>query len=128
MAMDTRELGSFALDHQNGRLNEEWHKDLQGGEAMRTFREMIDNSAVLGGWYTLFEFLLRQANLRVDAGRDADSARKERDRIMESLNDMETTPEQIVGEIASAGAFGFAVWEIVYKIRRGPDELDDLGE
>src|SRR5688572_639513 len=97
MSISLEEVGSLALEQYQGELHDEWRTDLQGSAAMKKFREMVDESAPLGGWYTIFEFLVRQADLRVDAGRDAPSAIIERDRIDESFKDMETPVDQIVG-------------------------------
>ncbi len=125
MSLSLDEFGTIGLKQSGGRLNEEWHEDLQGSDAMLMYREMIDNSAVLGGWYTLFEFLIRQADLRVDAGAKTASAEAEAQKIRESLDDMDTPIETIIGEITSAGPFGFALWEKVFKLRRGPDETEE---
>lgn len=124
MTVSLSELGSNAIEQYQGEVHEEWRTDLQGSSAMKKYREMIDESPVLGGWYTIFEFLLRQANLRVDAGREAASAKAERERIDESFKDMKTPTDVLIGEIASGGPFGFGVWEKVFKIRRGPGETD----
>lgn len=118
------EIGTTGLDHAGGMINEEWNQDLQGSAAMRKFREMVDNSAVLGGWFALTELLIRQVDLRVDAGRDADSARAERDRIRESFDDMENPVDVIISEISSSLPFGFDVHEKLFKLRRGPEESD----
>lgn len=121
--VDMREIGSIGIDHMGGRVIDEWHRDLQGVGALKLFREMIDNG-IAGAWYSLFELLVRQGRPRVDRGRDAPSAELERDRIHESLHDMLTPLDVIVGESALGGAFGFVDWEKVFKVRRGPEEID----
>lgn len=124
MTVDLGEIGTAGFDHSGGRLQDEWHRDLQGPDAIRTFREMVDNMGVLGGYHALAELLLRQVGIRVDAGADTPAAKKERDRIEESIKDMKTPTDLVIGEMASSLWAGFDVHEIEYKIRRGPNETD----
>jgi hypothetical protein len=117
-------IGTTGIEHYRGEIREEWDREMQGRQATKIYREMEDNIAVIGAFPALIEFLMRQVTLRVDARNESAEAIDERDRIDESLNDMETSLHNFFSEFVTGLVYGFVPFEKVYKMRRGPEQSD----
>lgn len=117
-------IGTTGVEHYRGEIREEWDRELQGRQGVKIYREMEDNIAVIGAFPALIEFLMRQVTLRVDAKQETPEAIDERDRIEESINDMETSLHGFFSEFVTGLIYGFVPFEKIYKMRRGPRQSD----
>ncbi len=118
-------IGSTGLQQSGGFVTEEFLLELAGQRGAKVYREMSDNSAVIGAILFALTMLLRQAEWTVQAADDSDEAQEEADFLKGVLfEDMEVTWESVVAEICSMFPYGYAPMEIVYKRRGGTDTSD----
>ena len=116
-------IGHTGLNYTSGSINEEWLTKLSGDRAIRVYKEMRDNDAIVGSVLYAIKALVRQVPWAVEENH---SGHPQAERAAEFLrecafDDMSLTWEDLVSEILSMLVFGFSAFEIVYKIRRGPD-------
>lgn len=113
------EFGTTGLAASGGFIVEEWLPKLRGLRAVRVYREMWDNDAIVSAILLLIEMMIKQAEWRVEPAGE-DNAQLEAAEFLESaLDDMSHTWEDFLGEALSMLPFGWAYHETVYKIRRG---------
>jgi hypothetical protein len=121
---DLSQIASPGLDFSGGLVYDSTIRELQGPRQFRIYREMADHSAVIGGCLLAFEMLIRKVKWTVEPG-DASSEEQERAEIIQSfLDDMSVSWPDTVTEILSMLVYGWSYMEVVYKIRKGPDEKD----
>ena len=114
-ALTFTEVGSTGLRQYSGWIREEFLLQLQGRQAARVYREMLDNSPDVGGAMLAITGAMRKVAWRTDPADDTPEAQEMAD-FAESLRfDMSGTWEDFVAEALSILAFGFAPHKIVYK-------------
>lgn len=103
-----------------GYVYDEPLRDLSAFRQKQIFREMRDNDAVIGSLFFALEMILRKAEWHVEAGpgKKGDIYAEFVDSCMK---DMSHTWEDLIAESVSMFAFGFSLFETVYKRRLGPD-------
>tara|TARA_Y100001938_G_scaffold150907_1_gene244305 strand:+ start:964 stop:2316 length:1353 start_codon:yes stop_codon:yes gene_type:complete len=116
-------IGHTGLNYTGGYINEEWLTKLSGDRAIRAYKEMRDNDAIIGAILYAIKSLVRQVPWAVEENH---SGHPQAERAAEFLrecafDDMSLTWEDLISEIMSMLVFGFSAFEIVYKVRRGPD-------
>lgn len=117
-------LGVSGLEQYGGRVAEEWLVRLQDERGLRVYREMADNDATVGSILFSVEMLLRNVDWRVEPFSD-DPLHLEQAEFVESLlDDMSITWADFVSEALTMLVYGFAPFEIVYKLREGPQQRD----
>lgn len=113
------EVGISGLKRFSGFVQEEFVRDLTGRKGMRVYREMKDNSAMVGACLGAIEGICRQVSWHVKPVSD-DSADVAAAAFVEScLHDMSSTWTDTLSEILTMLPFGFAFHELVYKKRAG---------
>jgi hypothetical protein len=118
------ELGATGLKRAGGYLDEEFLPALKGTKGVQVYREMADNSPVVGSLMFTIDRLLRNVDWRVDpAGKDRDAA-KAANLVETSMEDMSHTWDDFISEVLSMLPYGWAWHEIVYKRCVGPWETD----
>lgn len=123
-------LGSTGLKHYSGYIVEEFLKELAGPAGIRKFREMSDNDPTIGAFLYAIEMLMRASEWKVepakgDSDNFAEAAQAEAEFLEGALfKDMSHSWEDFIAEGMSFLTYGWAYFETVYKIRRGPDEAD----
>jgi hypothetical protein len=118
--MLTRDIGSSGLRQYAGWVREEFLRALLGREAQRVYREMSDNSPVVGAVLFAITQAMRKVEWREEPASDAPEA-AEAAAFARSLRfDMSHPWEDHVVEALSMLTYGFAPHEIVYKRRLGP--------
>jgi len=116
------ELGQGGTNTKDGTIrSDEFLPDLKGKRAIRKFREMRDNDSTIGAIMYATEQVLRDVDYYVEPANDSDEAKKEADFVKSVLEDMEHTLDDHISEALSHLTFGFSIFEVVYKRRRGPD-------
>jgi hypothetical protein len=119
---DMVEIGATGLKRTGGYIQEEFLQELRGQRGAKVYREMADNSAVLGGCLYAIEQLISGVDWRVDPVEQKDTKSQEyAEFIKGAMDDMSRSWEECVSEILSMLVYGYAPMEIVYKRRQGPD-------
>jgi len=125
-ALNFQSIGATGLQRYGTYLNDEWHKKLQGRQAIVTYREMKDQSAVIGALVWAIEALIRQAPHSVKPAGDQPEEQRYADHVTSCLDDMSHTWASFISELVSMVWGGFSCHELVYKLRRGPDAPAEL--
>jgi hypothetical protein len=113
------EVGSSGLRVFGGYVREEFATNLIGRQATTVYREMMDNSPIIGAIMFAIEGAMRKVEWRVLPG-DGKAGDKEI-AFVESLRvDMENSWADFVVEALSMLGYGYSVHETVYKRRNGP--------
>lgn len=122
------QIGDTGLPITGLRPDTEWHRELRGTRGVRQFREMSDNSSVIGGALYAAEVLIRQATWEFVAADESSSEAKEvADKANTMLHDMENTWPEVLSDILTMLSFGWSLHVDSYKIRRGPTTGPDGG-
>ena len=114
-----RDAGSYGLRQYSGYTREEFLRALQGREAARTYREMGDNSAIVGAVLFAVIQLMRKVTWRVNPVSDKPEAQQEAEFVESLMEDMSHTWDDFMVESLSMLRFGYSIHEIVYKRRMG---------
>lgn len=123
-AAEFQEFGATGLRQYSGYVREEWLRSLIGRKGMLTLREMRDNDPIIAAVFTAVEMLLRPVKFRIDPADEKNpDDKKAADFIQSNFADMEHSWPDFMADALSFLQFGFGVYEIVYKYRRG--ESDD---
>lgn len=114
------EYGAPGLKQYSGYVREEWMPQLIGRKGILTLKEMRDNHPIIGAIFFAIEMLLRGVSYTVEA-EDPENADDiaAADFVESCIGDMEQSWPGLIAEILTFLLFGFAVHEIVYKVRRG---------
>jgi hypothetical protein len=114
--MANGEVGASGLNVSAGNLQEELHPNLQGRQALDTWKTMSDSDSVVGAILFAIEMLVRQVNWRVDK---EDAQQVHADHLESCMDDMSMSWGDFICEAFSMLPFGWAFHEIVYKQRKG---------
>ena len=115
-------IGSTGLNNFGGQIDEEWLGKLKGINAVNIFRQMRDNDAIIGAFMFAVESLVRQVRFYAQPADKSPEAIAEAKFLEGCMDDMGHTFSDFLSETLSMLIFGWSYFEIVYKIRRGPDE------
>lgn len=115
------EIGASGLVYSNGYVLDELDPTLMGRQALKTYRLMKDNDAVVGSILYAIEMLVRQVKWNVEGG-EAPSASTQF--LEEVMDDMSESWGDFIAEAFSMLPYGWAFCEIVYKKRSGPQPPD----
>jgi len=116
------ELGQGGTNTKDGTIRaDEFLAELKGKRAIRKFREMRDNDSTIGAVMYATEQVLRDVGYYVEPANDSPEAKEEAEFVKSVLEDMEHTLDDHISEALSHLTFGFSLFEVVYKRRRGPD-------
>lgn len=124
------ELGVSGLQHFSGVLYEEFLKPLQGDRGRKMYKEMSENSPVIGGMLFAVESLLRSVEWEIDPASQSSEDVAAAEFLEECRMDMSHTWEDFISEVLSMLIYGWSYFEIVYKKRQGskknpPSDFDD---
>lgn len=101
-----------------GYVYEEWLRDLSTYRQKQIYREMRDNDPVIGAMFFALEMILRKAEWIVEPAKTK-KGEEYAQFLKECMEDMSHTWEDFISECVSQFAFGFALFETVYKRRKG---------
>lgn len=116
-------VGVTGLNRQGGTIEEEYERALTGLNRHKVYAEM-QNDAVIGAVLYAMEMLIRQVSWNVHPGREGATAVAAADFLRECLADMSTGWVDTLSEILTFLPHGWAYMEIVYKLRKGPEQKD----
>ena len=103
-----------------GYLYDEPLQELSVYRQKQIYREMRDNDAVIGAMFFALEMILRRSEWRVEPAKGA-KGDEYAEFVTTCMQDCSHTWEDFVAECVSEFAFGFALFETVYKRRQGAD-------
>ena len=113
------ELGRTGLKHYSGLVYEEFLPQLQGMKGYKIYREMQDNSPIVGSVLYAVESTLRSVDWSVEPASDESKDIEAAEFVEQCMHDMEGTFEDLVSEILTMLPYGWSYFEIVYKKREG---------
>jgi hypothetical protein len=114
------ELGVAGRSTYTGTIRaDEFLQELKGKKAIRKYQEMRDNNSVIGAVLYAIEQTLRDVKIKVKPADESEGAKKEATFLEEVLGDMECSLDDHISEALSHLTYGFAWFEVVYKVRGG---------
>jgi hypothetical protein len=117
-----KQLGVSGLRRYGPYVYEEFLSELRWPRAGKIYQEMADNDAVIGAILYLAEMLIRGVEWRVEPAGKSPEDKEAADFLLSCMHDMDSSWANTICEVLSMLTYGFSFHEIVYKIRRGPDE------
>lgn len=119
--MTYREIGTAGLRAFAGWVREEFLPQLQGRQAAQKYREMMDNSPIIGGLMFAIISTMRKVEWRVEPANDSPEAQEKAEFVESCMDDMSESWEDCIVEDLSMLGYGFAPKEIIYKRRLGSE-------
>lgn len=117
------ELGVYGRNTYTGEIRaDEFLRDLKGKNAIKKYTEMRDNNAIIGAVMYAVEQTLRDVKIKVKPADDSEAAKKEAEWLDEALKDMDHSLDDHISEALSFLTYGFAWFEVVWKVRGGPSD------
>lgn len=116
------ELGVTGLNYQGGRVHSEFLRQLQGDRAWKIYQEMSENDPVVGAMFYALETLMSGVALEVEPFGDEPGDEDAAEFLESLMDDMSHSREQWFSEWMACPTFGFAPFEIVWKLRQGAKE------
>ena len=116
------QLGIVGLRQNSGYVYEEFLPELRWPRAGKVYQQMADNDPVVGAILYLAEMLIRGAEWHVEAASEEPEAIEAAEFVRGCMDDMETSWANTISEILSMLTYGWSFHEILYKVRRGPNE------
>lgn len=117
-----KQLGTTGLRRYGPYVYEEFLPELRWPYAGKIYQEMADNDPVIGAILYLAEMLIRGTTWRVEPASNKPADKEAADFLKSCMDDMDMSWANTISEILSMLTYGFSFHEIVYKVRRGPDE------
>lgn len=117
-----KQLGVSGLRRYGPYVYEEFLPELRWPQAGKVYQEMSDNDPVIGAILYLAEMLIRGVDWTVEAASDSAEDKEAAEFLHSCMHDMDSSWASMISEVLSMLTYGFSFHEIVYKIRRGPDE------
>ena len=117
-----KQLGSTGLRRHGPYIYEEFLPELRWPRAGRIYQEMADNDPVIGSILYLAEMLVRGTTWDVSPAGDTSEDIEAATFLKSCMDDMEMSWANVISEILSMFTYGFSFHEMIYKVRRGPDE------
>lgn len=119
-----RQLGNSGLTRYGGYVYEEFLPNLLWPRAGAVYKEMADNDAVVGGILYLAEMMIRNIEWNAKPASDSKADKDAAEFLKSCMDDMDMSWAATINEVLSMLTYGFSFHELVYKIRRGPDETN----
>lgn len=119
-------VGRSGLNRWGGRLNEEFLTALKGTRKHKVIREMTENEPSIWAPLWFIRSLVRGVDWSAtpaDTGEEADAQQDEDAEFLQGvMDDMEQGWGDVIDEALSALEYGWAWHEVVFKLRRGPND------
>lgn len=115
----TLEVGGTGLKRSGGYITDEFLTQLRGRQAIKVYREMQDNGAVIGAWIYTVKQLLRQIDWRVEPASSKPKHKADALFVEQNMADMEHSFADFISEACSMLPYGWSAHEIVFKRRQG---------
>ncbi len=122
--VNLKQIGVSGLRRYGPNVYEEFLSELRWPGAGKVYQEMSDNDAVIGAILYLAEMLIRGCTWSVTPGGNTEADEEAAEFLRSCMDDMDVSWANVISEVISMLTYGFSFHEIVYKIRRGPDETN----
>lgn len=122
MAIDYSELGTTGLNRWGNLVYEEFLTQLQYPQAAKIYKEMSDNDPTIGAILYMVKQLIRKTEWGVKPGGDTEADKEAAEFLESCMHDMSSSWATTIADILSMIVYGFSFHEIVYKIRKGPNQ------
>lgn len=119
-----KQLGVSGLDRHAGYVFEEFLPELRYPRASKVYHEMASNDPVIGAILYTSEMLIRKVHWTVTPASDSDADREAAEFLESCMDDMSMSWASTINEILSMFTYGFSFHEVIYKVRRGPNETN----
>jgi hypothetical protein len=119
-----KQLGDSGLRRTGGYVYEEFLPQLRWPRAGNIYKEMADNDPVVGAILYLAEMLIRNVDWKTEGMTDSAEDKAAAEFLQECMDDMDMSWNDTISEILSVLTYGYSFHEVVYKIRRGPEETN----
>ena len=121
------EIGERGLAFTSGQVTQEFLPALRRELGIATYTEMSSNDAILGGVIHAINQIMRKVTWSIDpspgSSKDPSPKQLEYAEFLASvMNDMSIPWQDVLTEILSMLIYGWAYFEVVYKVRRGDDD------
>lgn len=120
--LNLKQLGTTGLRRYGSQVYEEFIPKLRWPNAGDIYQEMSDNDPVIGAILYLAEMLIRGTEWSVKPASEKTEDKEAATFLESCMHDMEMSWADTISEIVSMFTYGFSFHEVVYKVRRGPDE------
>jgi hypothetical protein len=117
-----KQLGTSGLRRYGPYVYEEFLPELRWPRAGKVYQEMSDNDPVIGAILYLAEMLIRGTSWSVEPASTSKEDTDAAEFLKSCMNDMEMSWPDTISEILSMLTYGFSFHEVLYKVRRGPNE------
>lgn len=117
-----KQLGSTGLKRYGPTIYEEFLPDLRWPYAAKVYQEMADNDPVIGSILYLAEMLIRGTTWTIEPASQSKADLEAAEFLESCMHDMDMSWANTISEILSMLTYGFSFHEIVYKVRKGPEE------
>ena len=117
-----KQLGTTGLRRYGPYVYEEFIPELRWPYAGKVYHEMADNDPVIGAILYLAEMLIRGTTWSVEPASTSEADVEAANFLKSCMDDMDMSWANTISEILSMLTYGFSFHEIVYKVRRGPNE------
>jgi hypothetical protein len=114
------DIGSTGLRAFGGYVREDYIPNLVGRQGATIYREMLDNSPIIGAVMFVILGTMRKVEWRCEAVDDSGPAQQAMEFADGLRFDMSHTWENFITEVLSMIGYGYSFHEIVYKRRLGP--------
>lgn len=119
-----KQLGTSGLRRYGPYVYEEFIPELRWPYAGKIYQEMSDNDPVIGAILYLAEMLIRGTTWTVEPASTSKADVEAANFLKSCMDDMDMSWANTISEILSMLTYGFSFHEIVYKVRRGPNETN----
>lgn len=119
-----KQLGTSGLRRYGPYVYEEFIPELRWPYAGKIYQEMSDNDPVIGAILYLAEMLIRGTTWSVEPASTSKADVEAANFLKSCMDDMDMSWANTISEILSMLTYGFSFHEIVYKVRRGPNETN----
>lgn len=123
--MQFSDFGSRGLRQYSGWVRDEFLTQLVGREGARTYREMLDNSSVVGAMLFAIQQAMRRIEWKIVPPGDSATSTAECEFVESLMEDMSHTWQDFIAEVLTMLPYGFCINELVYKRRLGPTPAKD---
>lgn len=122
-----REAGRVGIQEFSGIIDEDFVDDLTGREKLKTLKEFARNDATAYAILYALNQLMKQTDFNVRPASSDQEDLRAAEFLKQTIEDMEHSISDMVGQINTRHTYGFAPMEIVYKRREGDNSQFDDG-
>ncbi len=112
-------IGATGLKRWGSHVEEEWLPDLRGDKGLKVYREMTDNDSTIGAVLFAIEQIIRGAKWHVHPASQNETDLEAASFIESCMKDLETPWNEFISEVLSMLVYGWSLFEMTYKYRRG---------